>query len=166
MSLDDQPIVVREAVPTDLDLVYDSWLRSYRFKRSAPTSGDRECPKCHQRPNWDVRGGAENAEMLADDYFKLQRNRIDNLLRTSQVVVVAAKASPDVVRAWACVRGFDVLHYVYTVAIYRRRGYARMLTDGLAFCTHMTDTRRPDSFAAWKFRRGMRYMPHLLDVTG
>ena len=166
-TLDDQPIIVRDSVPTDLDLVYDSWLRSYRFKRSVPTSGDQPCSKCRQRPNWDVKGGAENAEMLADDYYQLQRARIVALLRVSHVKVVAAEKSPDVVRAWACLSLVtEVLHYVYTVALYRRRGYAKMLVEGRTICTHMTDTRRPDSFAAWKMRCGMRYMPHLLDVTG
>jgi hypothetical protein len=166
-SLDDLPVLVREAVPTDMDLVYDSWLRSYRYGRSTPTSGDRPCSKCGQTPRADVRGGAENAEMRGDDYYRLQRQRIVSLLRVSKVMVVHGADTPNVVRAWACLSmAPEVLHYVYTVSLYRRRGYAKMLVEGRTICTHMTDTRRPDSFAMWKWRMGMRYMPHLLDVTG
>lgn len=126
-----------------MGLVYDSWLKSYR-------DGSRDM----------------GAEMRRGDYFSLQRKRIQRLLASgSSVVVVAVEQAPSVICAWACLDlAPQVFHYVYTVAEHRRHGYARQLIGERSICTHLTDSRLADSFAAWKRRVGFRYMPHLLEA--
>ena len=131
-------VETRQATAADLDFVYSSWLNSFRAS----------CP-----------------EMRSADYFKYQGKRIDRLLAGGAELVVAHPVGhPVVIDAWACSWPQEsVLHYVYTREHMRRKGLAKTLVGSLATCTHMTDTRRPDSFAAWKHRANMRYVPHLLD---
>jgi hypothetical protein len=141
----DPPAEVRLAVPTDMALVFNSWLKSYQ------------------------KLGGDPWEMHPHDYFSHQKARIERLLAGRATVLVLFPAgTPNVVWSWACVDAdpaSPVLHYVYTVEYRRKKGYARRLVGARDVCTHMTDSRRPDSFAAWKRRAGMRYIPHLLEVT-
>lgn len=134
------PVMLRPAVKTDMGLVYDSWLKSFR---------------------------ADNPEMRSSDYYEFQRKRIDSILAAgAQVIVAHPEGTPNVIAAWVCLDTIvSMFHYVYTVAHYRHRGYARKLVGSRLICTHMTDSRRPDSFAAWKRRAGFRYVPHLLDAA-
>jgi hypothetical protein len=134
------PVALRRAVPTDMGLVYDSWLKSFRD---------------------------QNAEMRSSDYYEFQRKRIDTILAAgAQILVAHPDGTPNVIAAWVCLdRIVSIFHYVYTVAHYRHRGYAGKLVGSRMICTHMTDSRRPDSFAAWKRRAGFRYVPHLLDAA-
>ncbi len=155
------PILLRPAEPSDMGLVYSSWLKSYRYRESATSA--RPCSKCSRPPRRDVSGGEANAEVRSDDYFKHQHQAIERLLATGAYVVIAHPAeTPAVIAAWACLDADpEVAHYVYTREAYRERGYARLLVAGRTICTHLTDSRRPDSAAAWKRRMGMRYLPWL-----
>ena len=134
------PVLIRLAVPTDMGLVYDSWLKSFR---------------------------ESNPEMRISDYYEFQRKRIDSILASgAQVMIAHPTGTPNVIAAWVCQDVIvSLFHYVYTVAHYRHRGYARRLVGSRMVCTHLTDSRRPDSFAAWKRRAGFRYVPHLLDAA-
>lgn len=139
---------VRPATSDDMRFVFDSWLKSYRYQA-------------------DGGGGQAVAGMRDEDYYDLQRGRIEAILRRSGEIRIAhPEGAPSVIAAWACLdREPDVFHYVYTRASTdRRRGLAKQLIGTRRVCTHLTDTRRPDSFAAWKERIGFRYMPHLLDA--
>ena len=140
------PVLIRPARQDDMNFVFDSWLNSFRH-------GNREM----------------GTEMRASDYFKLQRKRIQRILATGGHVVIAhMDGAPSVISAWACLDvAPSVFHYVYTRAEYgeRRRGYAKLLVGDRRICTHLTDSRLGDSFAAWKRRAGFRYMPHLLEMT-
>lgn len=138
---DVRAIIQRPAETTDLDLVYDSWLRSFEDACVA------------------------DFQMRKSDYYRLQRERIDRLFAGSAFVMVAHReGSPDVIDAWICLDVAPaVFHYVYTQSFQRRQGLAKMLIGERRICTHLTDSRRPDSFAAMKRRMGIRYMPHLLD---
>lgn len=156
-------VAVRPARDTDMSLVHNSWLESYRFKLKEPREEDR-CKTCAHLPRKDVFGGAAVQEMHAADYFTHQAARITRLLRHSAVDVVHPVEAPDVVYAWAClVKNADAFHYVWTAKFRRHRGYAKMLVGDRKLCTHMTDSRRPDSFALWARRAGIAYIPHLLD---
>jgi hypothetical protein len=140
MTGDPISVVLRPGVPADMGLVYDSWLKSFR---------------------------EQNPEMRVSDYYEFQRKRIDAILASGAPVVVAHPAgTPNVIAGWICLDAIvSIFHYVYTVAHYRHRGYATKLVGSRMICTHMTDSRRPDSFAAWKRRAGFRYVPHLLDAA-
>lgn len=134
------PVILRPVIKTDMGLVYDSWLKSFRD---------------------------DNPEMLSSDYYEFQRKRIDSILATGAPIVIAhPEGTPNVIAAWICLDVIaELFHYVYTVAHYRQRGYARQLVGQRTICTHITGSRRPDSFAAWKRRAGFRYVPHLLDAA-
>lgn len=156
------PILLRPAEPGDMGLVYDSWLKSYRF-REKDADSRRPCSKCSRPPRREVSGGDANAEIRSEDYFRFQRQRIDIILANKGYVVIAHPAeTPAVIAAWACLdQDPNIVHYVYTREAYRERGYARLLVAGRTICTHLTDSRRPDSATAWKRRMGMRYLPYL-----
>lgn len=159
---EDVPVAVRLAVPTDMALVYDSWLNSYRYR--AKDNEGRPCPKCRHVVRKDVSGALITAGVRAGDYYRGQRRRIDGILaRGAYVVVVHPEEAPNVICAWACLQDKDALHYVYTVEVYRHRGYAKLLVADRTVCTHTTDSRRPDSFEAWRRRMGMRFDPYLLE---
>lgn len=140
----DIPPVLRPAVKTDMAMVHSSWLKSFRLL-----------------------GGKHVSEMRKHDYFTLQNRRIDMLLGAGcPVMILHPEGTPNVIAAWACLDvAPEVFHYVYTVAHHRKKGYAKKLVGDRTVCTHMTDSRRPDSFAAWKQRAGFRYVPHLLDAA-
>lgn len=144
ISPDIIPIALREGRRDDMNFVFDTWLNSFR-------DGSREM----------------GHEMRTGDYFRLQRERIQRILAAGGVIIIAhPEPTPSVISAWACLDvAPSVFHYVYTRNDYgdRKRGYAKLLVGARQICTHLTDSRRPDSFAAWKHRAGFRYMPHLLE---
>lgn len=157
----DIPVLVRAARQTDIPLVMSSWLHSYRFKAR---SSNTVCGTCRR----EVRlffGGEANTHMHDSDYFDLQGKRIERLLKAGAPVVVLCHAeATDVVYSWACLGVSPlVLHYVWTDKEHRGRGFAKRLVEGRKIVTHMTDSRRADSFARWASRAEMRYQPHLLD---
>lgn len=127
------PGVEREGNTGDLNLVYDSWLRSYR--KSQP-------------------------EMRDTDYYAFQRRRIDRILRGSGFLrIIHPTGAPSVIAAWACLDvAPSVAHYVYVQQEYRRRGFARELLIGRGVATHLTDGGR-----LLKRLMELRYLPHLLD---
>jgi GNAT superfamily N-acetyltransferase len=159
---------LRMAEPTDVNFVYDSWLRSYEYQTGDEAADARVCRSCGRMGRRrDVSGGEANAEIHPSDYWPGQRQRIDRLLATTAAVIVAHPAeTPSVIAGWACVDNHpDVVHYVYVREFYRKRGIAKRLIEGRKVCTHLTESRRPDSATAWKRRMGMRYLPHLLDAA-
>lgn len=159
----------RVAEPTDLNFVYDSWLNSYRWV--VDDDAKKLCQSCNQpcghQTGRETNGAAAVAGMRTDDYYRLQRERIDTLLARSTFVMIAhPDGAPNVIAAWACLDVAPaVFHYVFTREFHRHKGLAKQLVGDRKICTHLTDSRRPDSFAAWKRRAGIRYMPHLLDAT-
>lgn len=130
-------IVIREAVATDANLIYSSWLRSY----------------------WNSTAIGLGVEYQV--YQAGQRARIDRLLRTHGALVACSPEAPDTIMGWACIDGDHVaVHYAYTRQIYRRAGVARSLLvlDGILprYATHMTPA----------FSRGfpsVQYNPYLLE---
>jgi hypothetical protein len=138
------PVAIRPFVESDRPFVSNSWFRSCR----------------------DTMPAMRN--MRTADLCAFQSRRIDALLadESNWVCVVHPVDTPSVIVAWAC-RGqpATILHYVYTSQAYRNRGFARDLCKGVEFCTHETDSKRADSFARWRHRAGIRYIPHLLDGT-
>jgi GNAT superfamily N-acetyltransferase len=164
---------VRPAKPTDMAFVFDSWLKSYRYRIDRPAAESHRCPRCKRMPPRDINGAAAVEGMRTSDYFDVQRDRIVRLLSRGSTVVVAFPdepvRSPDVIAAWACYDALpEVLHYVYVDDFYRRKGLARRLIGERRVITHLTDSkrtdsRRPDSFAFIKEKLGLRYVPHLLD---
>lgn len=160
---------LRTAESTDLNFVYDTWLNSYRFVvEESAKKNCQACGKpCGHLTGREINGAAAVAEMRTDDYFRLQRQRIDSLLANSAFIMVAhPDGTPNVIAAWACLDVAPaVFHYVYAREFHRKKRLATRLIGDRKICTHLTDSRRPDSFAAWKRRSGIRYMPHLLDAT-
>lgn len=116
----------------DEAFIYDSWLRSYR---------------------------ASEPHMAQDDYFALQRLRINALIARNGVLVVYPSDAPRVIAAWACVdlARESLAHYVYVQREYRGRGIARILLTGRTSLTHWTRA------VVTMQRHGMRYRPQLLD---
>jgi GNAT superfamily N-acetyltransferase len=120
--------------PDDVAFIYSSWMKSYR---------------------------ASEPHMASDDYYSLQRLRIDRLIAKHGVLVVYPEGRNRVIAAWACLdlAREAVAHYVYVQREYRGRGIARILLTGRTSLTHWTPA------VETLVRHGFRYRPHLLDVA-
>jgi GNAT superfamily N-acetyltransferase len=157
---------LRMGEETDRAFIYDSWLRSYEFQVGDVAADAKICKTCGRTRRRDVSGGHANSEIHPRDYWSFQRGRINRLLDTTAAVIVAyPEGTPSVIAGWACVDNDpEIVHYVYVREFYRQKGIARRLIEGRKICTHLTDSRRPDSATAWKRRMGMRYLPYLFDL--
>lgn len=109
---------IRPFVAADLDLLYDSWLNSWR---TSPWAG--------VIPN--------------NLYYPTQRELIDQLIARGAVIHVADEGRT--LLGWACCEVKDdvcVLHYTWTKDIYLGRGVEDQLLESLpgrkpGFITHM-----------------------------
>ncbi len=100
-------------------------------------------------------------DMGTADYYELQHARIERLLSTSPLVVLHPQGAPAVICAWAVLdTAPEVAHYVHVRGERRRAGLATRLLAGRSVITHLTEQGR-----ALKRKLGLRYMPHLLDVS-
>lgn len=99
------PILIRPMAESDVNLVMNSWLKSFR-----------DCSA-----TW----GASNAE-----YYAAQKAIIARLFRVSQVAVACDPEDHDQVYGWACWTPRDkevLVHYVYVKSLFQRMGVAREL---------------------------------------
>lgn len=113
-------IQVRDALPTDIPMVFDSYLKSWRISKFAGTV-----------PN--------------HLYFDAQRVLLEDLIaRGAKVVVAYPKDHEDIILGWACgelKEGKTVLHYAYVKDPYLGLGIAESLLARLpglqpGFITH------------------------------
>lgn len=113
---------LRQAWPSDLPFVVDSWLNSYRM---APRARD-----------------------MGDVYFAEQKAIVRRLCNDAGLVIACDAEDPEAILGWLCatnppnIEPDPVVHYVYVRAAGRRCGVARRLLE--AFLTHpCTYTHRP-----------------------
>ena len=110
------PIALRGLESPDLELVYSSWLSTFR---SSPT----------------MRGVPNRA------YYAGQHARIERLIREGAVLCAVNPNSPSQIYGWCCTSG-GRLHFVCVKPTYQRMGVARRLLAPLlgAECvyTHRT----------------------------
>jgi hypothetical protein len=113
-------ILVRDRIPDDLPMVFDSWLKSWRVSKWAGTI-----------PN--------------HLYFETQRVLIEDLIaRGAKIVVAHPEGHPDVIMGWACgelKEGKTVLNYAYVKDPYLGLGILERLLAALpgeqpGFITH------------------------------
>lgn len=113
-------ILVRDRVPEDLPLVFDSYLKSWRINKSAGTI-----------PN--------------HLFFDVQRTLLEDLiLRGAKIKIAHPAGREDIILAWACAEekeGKTVLHYLYVKDPYLGLGLPELLLKSLpgqqpGFITH------------------------------
>ena len=137
-------IVIRAMEDGDLPLVYDSWLKSLRH---------------------DQKHRKGDAALVRDaDYYRWQRDAIDDIMVQSPVWVACDPEDEGNVMGWAC--GMEpVLHYVYVKELFRGHGVARALIakvrelgsgDEPLIVTHLTAPA-----LQWRERHPIRYNPYL-----
>lgn len=136
-------VVIRAMDDSDLSLVYDSWLKSLRHDQK-------------HRPG--------DHRLVHDmDYFRWQREAIDDILVETPVWVACDPEDEGNVMGWACGFG-NVLHYVYVKELFRGHGVARELIAKVRefgggeplIVTHLTSP-----VLAWRERHPIRYNPYL-----
>lgn len=113
-------ILVRERVPEDLAMVFDSWMKDWRTSKYAGVI-----------PN--------------HLYYATQRATIEDLLgRGAAVHVAYPSGHPDVILGWACAEqkeGKTVLHYLYVKDAFLGQSIPELLLASLpgdkpGFLTH------------------------------
>lgn len=131
------PLVVRNSVPSDTNLILHSWLRSYR---KSP-SGQGLSP---------------------EDYYAAHHRNVDAILHVATVRVVHPEGAPDTILGWMAWEPTAYrLHYVYVKREFRRNGVARLLLsevprDRAIEYTHLVDSVRPwlrKHTRNWTYRR-------------
>jgi hypothetical protein len=97
---------------TDLNFVYDSWIRSYKVKLSPNSFNDEE-----------------------REYKAKMRKRIDDLISRGAMFQVACDPEePSTIFGWCCftvIGDVPVLHYVYVKKPFRGQHIVRRLLEGL-----------------------------------
>jgi hypothetical protein len=117
-------IRIREANEVDVNFIFSSWLKSYRLSSFAKQ--------------------ISNAV-----YFPEQHKLIENLLKSSVVLVACNIEDPDQVYGWVCatkIMSVYCLHYIYIKQQFRKFGIARFLMqtsghnpDIIGLYTHHTN---------------------------
>lgn len=94
------------ASPSDVPLIYSSWLRSYADSPAA-------------------------LKLPRSVYWEHQRDTIDRLLERASVIVARPAGWPEGIAGWLCCElpgpGRIVVHYAWTKARYRRMGVCNSL---------------------------------------
>lgn len=115
--------LIRKVKPSDLNFVFDSWLKSWRTSKWAGTI-----------PN--------------HLFYDTQRALIEDLIARGATVLVAyPEHNDDVILGWACGEtkdGATVLHYTYTKDPFLRLGISERLVSELpgtkpGYVTHWQD---------------------------
>lgn len=110
---------LRQATPSDLNFIYNSWLKSYR---NSPWA----------------------ANVPSAVYFKIHHDLIEALIQRSSCVVACDSEDPDQILGFAIVeqrRDLKIAHYVYVKQPYRRIGVATTLLGvfgDIDFSSHFT----------------------------
>ena len=118
--MSDCPIILRDATPPDMRLVWDSWSKGY------------------------VAAVSRGRRTHAIERLLLRRGMLD-LAREIiarpgvRVIVAAYREVPSVLCGWACTES-DTLHWVYVLRDYRRAGVGSYLVSGCKRFTLMAPT--------------------------
>lgn len=99
-DIDRLPIVVRDALPEDLNFIFNSWLVSYKHSRN-------------------------NLNIAHPFYYQGQHKVCERILRQAHTLVLADKNINDNIFGYVIyefVDGVYVLHYAYTKHTYRNLG--------------------------------------------
>lgn len=98
------PIVFRDAGPDDLQLVADSWCKSYA------------------RSNW-----AAFFKTRGQNYTRAQDRLLKRILgRGARLIIAAWSEGPELILGWACYEG-STLHYVWVREQWQGKGVARAM---------------------------------------
>lgn len=147
--------VLRDAEPTDLGFILQTWIRSYRqdaaeiyqdahahpvppavlariraqlvAARVAGRDAVVRVSRAELAPAWDWH------PVPREVYDAAQERRIKRVLARAAVRVVCDADAPEVVYGWACYEPGrpSRVHYVYVKAAWRRHGFARALLEPL-----------------------------------
>lgn len=119
MKLD---IMLRNVAESDMDFIYDSWMRSFR------------------------KAGAN--KLIPDDFYKAWHStNIEKTLKSGSKILIACSADNiDSVLGWLCYTEYDgepVVHFIYVKSKYRLSGMAKVLMRKAGFtdsiiCTSIT----------------------------
>lgn len=120
----------RPSKPEDLNLVYDTWLQSWR---TSPWAG---CIPNHL-------------------YYDTQRSTIAGLLeRGAQIRVAHFEGSPDLIQGWCCYEykdGVTILHYIYARDSYMADALSEHFRDTALGPTGLiTHQQKNRTFKRWK----------------
>lgn len=119
------PVNHRPVKPSDMNFVYNAWLKSHR-----------NSPSCKAMNN--------------DLYYNHQKDVIESILEHSTIIVACNEADEDQIYGFCVYNNNDViptLHYIYNKYTYRKLGLATALimdcipTFGIEYtqCTHAGD---------------------------
>ena len=100
---------IRDATETDVNFIFNSWLKSYR--------------------------DSEFAKHIANEiYFAEHHKLVERLLKTNNVSVACDQSDPDHIYGFICAGhtdGIFTVHYLYVKHTFRRFGIATALLDNL-----------------------------------
>lgn len=94
-------LIERDMVPSDVDFILASWLRSYRLSPLVQ-------------------------EIAKDIYFREQNRIANRLLVASDVTLLVSAEDPDTIIAWISSKNHWI-HYLYVKHQFRRMGLAKRL---------------------------------------
>lgn len=114
---------IRQYQPSDFNFIAHSFLRSQR-------------------------GSREARHMIDSVYYPAYKERLETMLRISDVYVVCAEADTDQIAGYLVtskIGDWDVVHYLYVKHPFRRMGIARdalnhvlpLFGQAMTICTHL-----------------------------
>lgn len=144
----------RDYVASDEGFVLYSWLKSHAHSRFGVS----------MRANVDESPGEK-------DYWTRHRPLVMRLIESSTVRVVCDPDRPEVIWAWACTHGEDVIHYVLAKRRFHQEGFgpaifAELLGDRLGrpqrYSHELVELARPDVRAKLRTPESWIFDPYLL----
>lgn len=108
-------MVIRKFNAGDKSFVYATWLRGLY----------------HGSPYWSC--------TTAKDFYEIMGRHIDEVLKTSEVLVISDMTEPDLILGYAVIEG-PCLHWVYIKSEGRTQGLARLLLKDkcIKYVTYLT----------------------------
>ncbi len=135
----DLPYNIREAIPSDIPFIYNSWLKSFRF------------------------GNLDSRTMRTSVFYENYREVVDNILEQSQVVVACLPDEPSVILGYMVFHK-SIIHYMFVKESFRRLGIATTLFKthvgyGHVTYTHITNeiTKHVRSIPHWTYNPFLLY---------
>ncbi len=138
-----EKIKLRGATESDMNFIYNSWLKSYKNSLIGKT-------------------------MTNDVFFTNHKQVISEILNSplTSIVVAVSPEDNDQILGFACIEtspSYNVLHYVYVKFTFRKFGIASSIIDGLGgwdrfkFVTHL-----PKNWKTVSRKHNVHYNPYLV----
>lgn len=122
---------VRKGNQEDIPFIYSSWSRSFRYaivQSREVVEGEYPCIRCNKTEL--VEAGFKGNGFIEDQIYRHgQRQLIERLLRSSDILVATSSEDQDTILGYIVYQPPQTIHYCYVKEGFRKLGICRALVN-------------------------------------